>query len=238
MRNARQGRASGRRCYLRGCYAGQYQEYRLMSSPRRVVFYVDGFNLYYGLRRSGLRRCYWLDPQKLAQSLLRQDQALVCIKYFTSMITPSPDDPGKVDRQLAFVEAIQTLPLVRMFYGQYQDRMKPCEKCKADVWTSKEKMTDVNIAVELLTDAYEDAYDDAILVSADADLVPPIRAVRRLFPNRRVVAAFPPGYASKALRRTANAYFTIGEANLRTSLLPDNVTKADGFVLTRPATWI
>ena len=28
---------------------------------RRVAVYVDGFNLYYGLRSKGWRRYYWLD---------------------------------------------------------------------------------------------------------------------------------------------------------------------------------
>ena len=39
-------------------------------------------------------------------------------------------------------------------------------------------MTDVNMAVELLSDAQDDEYDVAILVSADSDLAGPIEAVR------------------------------------------------------------
>ncbi|MGH9629467.1 MAG: NYN domain-containing protein [Bryobacteraceae bacterium] len=45
---------------------------------------------------------------------------------------------------------------------------------------SSEKMTDVNIAVELLQDAFQGAFDTAILISADSDLIAPIAAVRRL----------------------------------------------------------
>ena len=29
----------------------------------RVIVYVDGFNLYYGLRSKGWKRFYWLDIQ-------------------------------------------------------------------------------------------------------------------------------------------------------------------------------
>jgi hypothetical protein len=36
--------------------------------------------------------------------------------------------------------------------------------------THHEKMTDVNIAVELLTDAFQDSFDVALLISADGDL--------------------------------------------------------------------
>jgi hypothetical protein len=37
--------------------------------------------------------------------------------------------------------------------------------------------------------------------------------------------------------RDASGYFTIGEAKLRASQLPDQVQRADGFVLLRPAHW-
>src|SRR5438045_3779105 len=39
-------------------------------------------------------------------------------------------------------------------------------------------MTDVNVAVELLKDAFQDAFDVAILISADSDLIAPLAAVR------------------------------------------------------------
>ena len=31
----------------------------------RVMGYIDGFNLFFGLRDSGLRRYYWLNPEAL-----------------------------------------------------------------------------------------------------------------------------------------------------------------------------
>ena len=35
----------------------------------RVVGYIDGFNLFFGLRGGGLPRDYWLDPERLVASL-------------------------------------------------------------------------------------------------------------------------------------------------------------------------
>ena len=98
-------------------------------------------------------------------------------------------------------------------------------------------MTDVNIAAELLGDAQDDTFDTAVLISADSDLASPVYAVRRRYPGKRVVAAFPPNRASKHLREAASAAFTIGRDAFRDSLLPDRVAKADGYVLTRPASW-
>ncbi len=97
-------------------------------------------------------------------------------------------------------------------------------------------MTDVNIAMELLTDAFQDAYDTALLFSADSDLVSPVKKVRRLFPHKRVVVVFPPGRNSVALRRTT-AYTFLGRDVLLKSVFPNEVIKPDGFILRRPASW-
>ena len=40
-------------------------------------------------------------------------------------------------------------------------------------------MTDVNIAVEMLTDVFQDKLDKALIISADSDLAGPIRKVSR-----------------------------------------------------------
>jgi hypothetical protein len=47
-----------------------------------------------------------------------------------------------------------------------------------------ETMTDVNIAVELMQDAFHNNFDTALLVSADSDLVGPVVAVQKLLPQK------------------------------------------------------
>ena len=98
-------------------------------------------------------------------------------------------------------------------------------------------MTDVNIAVEMLTDAFLDRYDTALLISADSDLAPPIERVHQLFPQKRVVIGFPPKRSYKRLQQVARGFFTIGKNSLANSQFPEQVFKADGFTLTRPTTW-
>ncbi len=80
----------------------------------RVIAYIDGFNLYFGLKSKGWRRYYWLDVQKLVHTLLRPDQDLAETKYFTSNIT---DNPDKKKRQRTYLEALMTLPALRIYYG-------------------------------------------------------------------------------------------------------------------------
>jgi len=205
-----------------------------ITTTERVVCYVDGFNLYFGLRESQFQRYYWLNLFVLAGHLLRRAQTLIALKYFTARVSSPPD---KQRRQATFLEALQTVPGIEIFEGHYLAKQVRCRKSNA-VWTShEEKMTDVQIATELLADAYQDRFDTALLISADSDLVPPVRAIRKLFPNKRVLAAFPPKRFSQNLKQVAHVQFTIGRANLAKSQFPDSVTKVDGHVLIRPSKW-
>jgi uncharacterized LabA/DUF88 family protein len=202
---------------------------------QRVITYIDGFNLYFGLRSAGWKRFYWLNLQALAQNLLAPGQDLVFTKYFTSRVSYPAD---KERRQSTFLEALETLSDFRTYYGHYQTNPQRCRQCGHRVWIPSEKMTDVNIAVEMMSDAYQDLCDVSILISADSDLSAPVRAIKELFPEKRVVVAFPPQRHSAQLQRLAHAYLQIGRASLARSLFAENVQKADGFILTRPSEWV
>lgn len=203
----------------------------------RVIAYIDGFNLYFGLKSKGWRRYYWLDPHALVLNLLKPRQRLVFTKYFTARISIRPNDPDKQKRQNTFLEAIGTLPETRIYYGHYLPKAQTCFRCGATWNAHEEKMTDVNIAVEMLKDAFDDAFDTALVLSADSDLTAPVEAVRARFPAKRVVIACPPDRQSKRLESAANAYFRIGRKKIHDSQFQDEVVKADGFVLKRPSSW-
>ena len=57
----------------------------------RVVAYVDGFNLYFGLKEGYGRRYHWLDLQRLVADLLRPDQELREVQYFTARVRDEPE---------------------------------------------------------------------------------------------------------------------------------------------------
>lgn len=98
-------------------------------------------------------------------------------------------------------------------------------------------MTDVNIAVEMLTDAFKNNMDIALLVSGDSDLVGPIQTIKNLYPKKRIIVAFPPERKSSALMNTAHGYTHISRASLLDSLFPDTVVKSPGIILKRPLSW-
>lgn len=206
-------------------------------SSHRVVVYVDGLNLYYGLKSAGLRRYYWLDLCRLAAALLRRGQTLVAVRYFTAKFAPEPADPHRHVRQDTYLQALGTLPDLSIHYGYHLPKTRTCPQCGASIPAYEEKMTDVNIAVALLNDAQDNLFDTAIVISADSDLSGTISAVRSRYVNKPILVAFPPKRASKELRRVASGSFHIGRDRLRRSQLLDPVVKPDGYTIAKPQRW-
>ena len=203
---------------------------------QRVIAYVDGFNLYYSLKERGLKKYYWLDVQALCARLLGKGQKqLLLTKYFTSRVS-SPDD--KVRRQNTWIEAIGTLPGCQIFYGRYLTNPWTCRNCGNTFQLPKEKMTDVNIATQMLLDAHQNGCDLALLLTADTDLVPPVTALRTVFGKRVRVAMLTSRLRkARALIQAADEHCAIQDDVLEQCQLPDRVQRADGFSLERPRRW-
>lgn len=204
---------------------------------RRVIGYIDGFNLYFGLKARGWKRYYWLDPLQLVQRLLLRDQEVAAVHFFTARISNERGNSADAKRQTNYLDALATIDKLEIHEGHYLDKMRECRRC-GNRWPDyEEKMTDVNIATRMLIDAYEDHFDTAMLVSADSDLVTPVREIRRRFPEKRIVAAMPPRRHSHDLATAAHASFQIGEQKIRRSQLPEEVPTPTGYILRRPTTW-
>jgi uncharacterized LabA/DUF88 family protein len=206
---------------------------RSSTGPKRVIVYVDGFNLYYGLKEAFGRRFLWLDLEQLAQSLLRSDQTLSAVHYFTAEMR---DDPKGGARQHTYLEALQTRQRVHIHEGQFQSKNFTCRACGTSWQSYEEKETDVAIASRLIVDAATEAMDVAMLVSADSDLVPAVKAARVVHSTIRVVAAFPPQRHSQDLRNHVDAWFKIGRGRIRNAQLPDRIALPNR-TLERPKRW-
>lgn len=203
----------------------------------RVISYVDGFNLYFGLRSKKWRKYYWLNLVALSSALLKPDQKLEHCHYFTARISESGGKSQDSSRQSTWLDALASLENLTIHYGHFLGKNRHCRKCGATWVDHEEKMTDVNIASQILTDAYDDRFDMALVISGDSDLTAPIRIVRERFPAKRVIVAFPPKRHSDQLRKTANAAFVIGEGKFRKSLMPQSIKTKSGHILRRPQEW-
>jgi uncharacterized LabA/DUF88 family protein len=201
----------------------------------RVVAYIDGFNLYFGMKADHGRKYLWLDLQAMTESLLEPGQELHAVQYFTARVR---DDPAGARRQSAYLDALAShSPKVRRIEGRFQGKSRTCRSCGAR-WTGyEEKETDVNIAIALIEDAVRDVYDTALLVSADSDLCPAVAAVKRMRPEKRIVAAFPPRRNSADLKNAVDAFTRIGRDKVRKAQLPPKIITSEGVTLVRPPYW-
>lgn len=202
----------------------------------RTVAYVDGFNLYFGLKSKGWRKYYWLDLPAVAMSLLKPHQILLGTHYFTSRIRLTGNNSPDLLRQNTYIDALKCRG-TQIHEGHFLDKPRHCRQCGAQWLDYEEKMTDVNIAVQMLGDAFDDVFDIALLVSGDSDLTTPIQQIRSRFPKKGIIVVFPPNRHSKQLQKVATGYLSLSEAKLRSNQLPDPVTAANGYSLIRPSTW-
>ena len=132
----------------------------------RSIVYVDGFNLYYGALRGSLFK--WLNLQRYFQ-LFRPHDQLQQIRYFSALIS-GPTQPN----QLTYLQALETLPLVEVVLEKFKEKrlrcgVHHCAFAGARLFPAmEEKRTDVNIAVYMLDDAYQNLADHFILISGDS----------------------------------------------------------------------
>lgn len=205
--------------------------------------YIDGFNLYYGAVRSTPHK--WLDPKTLCHLLFPKNQ-IHRIRYFTSRVRGTPQDPDKPRRQTTYIRALETIPDFSVHYGRFSShrQWKPLVYPPPDgprmvqILDTKEKGSDVNLASWLLIDGFEGDYEVAIVVSNDSDLVEPINLVRYrlglpvgvLNPERNRKKAAP------SLVEIASFYKRIPKSTLAASQFPQTLTDQYGTI-TKPVGW-
>lgn len=207
----------------------------------RTRVYIDGFNLYYGCLKGTAHK--WLDVHALCVALLpRNDIDLV--RYFTAKISARPNDPDQATRQQTYFRALATNESVSIHLGHFLTHATNMPEARAwrngryspiEVIKTEEKGSDVNLATFLLTDAFDDLYDCAVIVSNDSDLKEPIAQVRGRF-GKTIGLLNPQKTTSAALRPLAHFIKQIRGGAIANAQLPAQLKDATG-VITKPPRW-
>ena len=204
--------------------------------------YIDGFNLYYrALKDTPFR---WLDLWKLAETLFPQDTIHV-IRYFTARLDARPSNPGQAQRQLIYLRALSTLPALDVYYGVFRSGVKrrplaqpvPGLPTHVLVKESEEKGSDVNLATRLLIDGFKGEYEQAVVVSNDADFAGAMRSVRDDL-GLKATLVNPDAWNTSPndLAKAATYVKRLWKSHLRISQFPDSLADPVG-VITKPANW-
>jgi len=177
----------------------------------RTACFVDGYNLFYGLLAGTEYK--WLDLPALLTHILRAEQPeseLASVCFFTSGVKPYLATRGRTSKEAqdTYLRALIEKG-VRVYYGRHQleprlaprfvDRNTPASRLdQVAIWKLEEKETDVHIAISMYRLAAKQAALPAcerigqiVLVSADTDMTPVLKALREDYPEVQVGVILP-----------------------------------------------
>ena len=223
----------------------------------RTAFFVDGYNLYYGLLHGSAHK--WLDlPALLAHILGVQDPSsvLASVSYYTSPVIARLATRGQQsnDAQSRYIRALQvkgvevTLGRHRLTEGRaprYVKGQKASRQDEVDIWQLEEKETDVNLALGMYRTACrsdELQIEQIVLVSGDTDLAPALAAIRSDFPHIRVGVILPHRHEQRdppgSLKEHAHwMRRQVSESELASFQLPPKVPLPRKPAIVKPDYW-
>jgi len=207
--------------------------------PKRSIIYIDGFNLFYGALKG--TKYKWLNLERYF-TLLRQDDNIQEIKYFTAML-----DGHKKLKQEIYLLALETLPKVNIYFGKFKTKkvnctIKDCNHSGDRLFNvPEEKRTDVNIAIHMLNDAVTNKCERLVLVSGDSDLVPALNMIKNVTPQKEIIVYIPARSvvrgAAVELRGSADKDRILPNSLLAKSQFPQKIPDGMGGTITKPEKW-
>lgn len=211
---------------------------------KRVIFYIDGFNFYNGLKaisniNPDWKRFYWIDIVKFCRQFLNEEiHELVEVKYFTA----PPLNRGKKERQSQLFRVNKRIngPTLQIIKNYYFEKPTYCPKCHRTFLKPEEKKTDVDISTNLIGDCVLDKCDILILITADSDLVPPIKFIKQHFTDKSIRVYFPPERNSADIFDTMRrkiVYLKNNKRKFENAVLPEVVTFPNGHNIEMPERW-
>lgn len=138
-----------------------------MSQFDKVMIFIDGSNIYRSCRELNFKISY----EKFL-SILRKDRNVIRIYYYSG-IKSKRQEEGKFFKMLKILGVEIKTKLLKK-------RKVTCPSCGKIAKTYVEKGIDASLSTDLLWHAFQKSYDIGIVVSADADYIPPIERVRDL----------------------------------------------------------
>jgi uncharacterized LabA/DUF88 family protein len=174
--------------------------------------------------------------------LLKDKHKIVGIKYFTAEIKATDGRTNSPQKQQTYIRAIKEfIPNLEVKYGYFSShtiRMPSANPPPntVEVIKTEEKGSDVNLAVQLINDAWLNRYDSAIIVSNDSDMAESMRMVRKHHPEK-VLGLITPGKntrTSEQLKVHSHFVRKLHSSILKKSQLPDTIP---GTNLKKPSDW-
>lgn len=194
----------------------------------RAAFYIDGFNAYHSIADLDQPHLKWLNWQALASLLIpTRSETLVKVCICTAVKT---SDVQKQLRHRAYLKALEHSG-VECLRGHFSNETRTCKACGAKWQAPVEKQGDVNLALAVVSDAYEDVFDHCYLVTADSDQASAARMLKAKFPHKILTTVVIGGRShSKEILSHADAKITINANHLERALFPKLIQGAQAVL--------
>jgi uncharacterized LabA/DUF88 family protein len=204
----------------------------------RTRFYIDGFNLYYGIKDAKRKDLLWINVQNLAESLMWDNEELDKIFFFTAKPNIR-NDRKKFNRHVLFMNvARETCQKLEFIEGKYYKKPTKCKLCNGAYMRFEEKQTDVKMALQIYDDVIRQRVDVVYLLSADSDMIPAVEFVRRWNPSLIIKVLFPPERESGELQQLVSGSRKLYPDYVEKFILPDPVKLPSGASVPKPSGWV
>ena len=160
----------------------------MAKSKLSAIVYIDGINFYYGQVKDSLHK--WLDLTKPFNTVLGEGSKLVKIENFTARVQPAERDQHDNIRHNTCFRAFETHfgPFLR--HKVLDENPNPPPN-KIEIFKAEERGSDISLALYVLKDTCANAYDCAVIVSDDLDLVAALKLVQGKY--KKAIEPITPG---------------------------------------------
>lgn len=173
----------------------------------RGMVFIDGRNF-----ESAVNKLYScptnISYEKLTKFLETEGDCIVQRTYYYTAQGNCKSDPAKFNNTQKFVNALNG----KTNFIAKTGRLSKVGEDKDGNDILVEKETDVNIAVDMVSLAYNNAYDVAILCSADTDYIPVMNLVRSM--GKRVIVSSIENQKSGLMKGSSDSRIQIKKSEL------------------------
>jgi uncharacterized LabA/DUF88 family protein len=168
---------------------------------KRISIYIDGANFVYGMKSLSPKYSdYHFNFEEFIKKIVGEND-LIDILYYNASLKQAVN-PRRFKEQQKLLARLKKITKCKVILCKRQKRFN---KDDEEYYTIKGD--DINLALDMLNDAWENKYDKAILFSGDGDFAPLLKYVKNKNKKVEVISFFE--LASKNLLNEADKFIFI-----------------------------